>query len=106
MLIWSGLGILVYVIGLVCYFGMNAIVGEQYMDSHGWPKSVALFVSAILVTGLGLYLRRKPGRVMIDKATGQEMTLKSEHTTLFIPVIYWGPILAAMAIYFLFVKYT
>lgn len=54
MMIWSGWGILVYVIGLVCFFGMSAIVGEHYMDAHGWPKAVALFVSAALVTALGL----------------------------------------------------
>ena len=104
MMIWSGWGILVYVIGLACYFGMNALVGERYMDSRGWPTAVALFVAAILVTALGVYLRRRPGRVMIDKATGQEVTLRSDHTAVFIPVVYWGAIFAAIGLYYLIAK--
>ncbi len=104
MIIWNGLGFLVPLIALACIFVMNQIVGDATFNGFGWPKSVALFVSAILVTILGFFLKKQPDRVMIDKATGQEMAIRSRHSVFFIPVIYWGAIYAAIGVYYLFAK--
>jgi len=95
MMIWSGLGILVPVIAAICIFAA---------DSLGWPKSIFLFIGAIAVTAIGLYLNRLPGRTVIDKATGKEIVLKKKHTFFFVPVVYWGAVLAAFAVYYLFAK--
>lgn len=104
MIVWNGLGFLVPLIALVCIFIMNQIVGNATFNGFGWPKSVALFISAVLVTLLGLYFRKQPGKVMIDKATGQEVVMKSNHSLFFIPVVYWGAIYAVIGIYYLFAK--
>ena len=104
MIVWSGLGFLVPLIAIGCIFVMNQIVGEATFNGFGWPKTVALFVSAAIVTALGFFLKKQPGRVMIDKATGQEMAIRSRHSVFFIPVIYWGAIYAAIGVYYLFAK--
>jgi len=104
MIVWSGLGFLVPLIALVCIFVMNQLVGDATFHGFGWLKAVALFVSAVLVTLLGFFLKKQPDRVMIDKATGQEMAIRSRHSVFFIPVIYWGAIYAAIGVYYLFAK--
>lgn len=38
------------------------------------------------------------GRVLVDKATGQEVILKPRHSLFFIPVQFWSPILAVIAV--------
>ncbi|HZT43285.1 MAG TPA: hypothetical protein VFA07_14035 [Chthonomonadaceae bacterium] len=104
MIIWSGLGILVPVIAAICLFVMNAIVGSAAFDSQGWPKTIALLVAAGIVSVVGYKIRRQPGRVVVDKATGREVRLHRRHSVFFVPVLYWGPILAVIGIILLFTK--
>jgi len=104
MIIWSGLGVLVPVIAGICLFLMNAIVGSTAFNSQGWPKTVALLVAAGIVSLVGYKIQQQPGRVVIDKATGREVMLKRRHSVFFVPVLYWGPILAVIGIILLFTK--
>src|SRR5262245_60617783 len=99
MIIWSGLGFLVAVIvfgfALVCNFVIDAIFGPGYYEAHEWTIGVAMFLSAIVCWFLGDYLRKRKPQIVIDKATGQELTIdRSNHSLFFIRVHYWAPILA------------
>jgi hypothetical protein len=51
-------------------------------------------------------MQSRPSRIVIDKATGQEMELKKRHDFFFIPMKWWGPILAVGGIAVILVEWT
>ena len=108
MIIWTGLGFLVALVGLGCLFLTETITrvvfDESYYQVHGWPKLAGFLVAALFVYVIGLLLDRQSVRVLIDKATGQEVVLKKMHSLFFIPVSYWPYIFVALGVVFLFVK--
>jgi hypothetical protein len=108
MIIWSGSGILVAIVGFGCLALTEVItrttLDEKYYQAHGWPKLAGFWIAAALVYFLALWLDRQPGRVMIDKATGQEVVLKRRHALFFIPVRFWVYIFFALGVLFLFAK--
>jgi hypothetical protein len=96
VIIWSGLGFLPILIFIFAALGFSAGTNNRATDRE---LAYALIVTGIITSTLGWWLRNRPGRVVVDKATGQEITLRSSHSLFFIPLLYWGPIFAAMAIY-------
>ena len=57
-----------------------------------------------MVTALGLYLRGKGGRVVVDKQTGREIVLRRRHTLFFIPIEYWGLVVVVLGAFVTFSK--
>jgi hypothetical protein len=107
MVIWSGLGFLVPAITFLLlliaeYVTESLFRDESYYQAHGWPKLLAFFLAGAVIWPLGVYLNRKQGKVMIEKETGKEV-FKPDHSFFFIRIDYWGPILFALGIIFLFV---
>ncbi len=96
MIIWNGLGFLPVVFLMIFGFGFTA-------ESNGPITDKALgftFLLTGLASGaLGWWLRQRPARIVIDKATGKEIALRSSHALFFVPMFYWGPIFIAMAAY-------
>jgi len=98
LLIWRGAGGLVILIGVLAAVLTNLIASslfqeDNYFQRHAWAQAAALWGSGVACWFLGRYLHGKPGRVLIDKATGEEVTLKPNHSLFFIKLEYWGPIL-------------
>jgi hypothetical protein len=54
---------------------------------------LGLAVAAALVWLLSNHLETRPGRVVIDKTTRQELTLHDKHDRFFVPLRYWPMIL-------------
>jgi len=107
MIIWRGLGWIVAVIvfgfSLFANFLFNGMFGNGYYDRHNWPFSVSLLASAMACWVLGNKLKSRPDRIVIDKETGKEMALnQSQNDFFFLPMQYWGPVLAIIAILALF----
>ena len=103
MIIWSGLGFLVAVIVFGCALAANLIAnsvtgGGTYWDENRWTLGVALLVAAVACWSLGRYLRGRKARTLIDKETGEEVIQKPSHSLFFIPMDYWGPILAVVGL--------
>jgi hypothetical protein len=96
MIIWNGLGFLPIVFLMVFGLGFSAESNGRMSDKN---MGYTLLLTAIASGLLGWYLRRRPARVFIDKATGREIPIRPSHSLFFIPMIYWGPIFLAMAIY-------
>jgi len=93
MIIWSGLGFLVAVIGfaslILTEFVSEKITGDdQFYQEHGWVILVGMLLAAGLTYGLHQLLLLQKGRVVIDKETGQEVVLRSSHSLFFIPGLY------------------
>lgn len=104
MIVWSGFGFLVAVFGFASCLGMEVGVetwlqNDQYYQSHGWPKLLALSIAAAIVWPLGRILNCKtPARSVIDPETGETfvLTTTTRHTFSFIPMEYWAPILVVV----------
>lgn len=103
MIIWRGFGLAVvgimFAILVLSELGIEALFADQqYYQGHGWPKLFALAVSASLVWLLSGYLEGSPDRVVIDKSTGSEMTIRKRHDLFFVPLRYWPIILLASGV--------
>jgi hypothetical protein len=103
MIVWNGKGYLVAVLAfaflVLAEYGSEAMFHDQsYYQNHGWPLAAALVFAGIASWVLGRYLARSESRVVIDKATGQELTLGGNDALFFIPVRFWAPIFIAGAI--------
>lgn len=104
MVIWQGFGIIIpFVVVLMTQgliFVVDGLGGPGTYDGNQLWGATALGLSAILITTLGMYLRRRGARVVIDKETGQELVLRSRHSLFFIPMEYWGGLLIVGGIAF------
>jgi hypothetical protein len=61
------------------------------------------FIAAFTITGFFSYFMGKKwntqeGRTFIDKASGQEVTIRPNHSLFWIPMQYWGFISIGLAI--------
>jgi hypothetical protein len=80
LIVWRGFGFLAPVIAIAALLGTQAVIGNSYYDSHGWPKFVAGLVAGLLVLLAGYGLNK-------DRPSG------NNHTFFWIPVEAWGVII-------------
>lgn len=96
MIIWSGWGFLVAIIAVLA--AAAAVVVAGALGLEGDAENVLLFSSfipaGIAIWYLGRRLNRGAVRELIDPQTGQTVLLRNSHTFFFIPVEWWGPIIA------------
>jgi hypothetical protein len=97
MLVWRGWGILVVVLSfaalLLTQVASDAMFGEGYYAARGWPKFVGLALAAAFVWLFSRLLDARSGRVVIDKETGEQLTLRGGEHLFFVPVRVWPPLL-------------
>ena len=101
MIIWSGKGHLVAVFVFVCSIEAKMLTyslngSNQYWDQNGWPMGISLLASAFLCWYVGRILASKQETIFIEKETGKEVVVKSNHALFFIKMHWWGPILAIL----------
>jgi hypothetical protein len=106
MIIWSGLGFVVPIIPIACFFvtqfALTSIFNDAtYYSQHSWPKLMVWLMAVGTVGLVGWLLSR--GSVFTDKTTGEAVTIRRSHTFFFIPVIYWAPIVAAIGLVTIFI---
>ena len=102
MIIWRGWGFLVAVFAFGASLAMELITESMtadadYYQKEAWPLALALVIAAILTWLVGRTLHARGGRVVIDKATGRELTIGAAHTFFFVPMHYWAVVLIALA---------
>ena len=103
MIIWSGWGFLVAVIVFGASLAMELVTealveDDRFYQVQAWPLALALALSGVLIWGVGKYLHARGARVVIDKATAQELTIGGQHRFFFIPMHCWGPVLIALSV--------
>jgi hypothetical protein len=101
-IVWSGYGFLVAVVvfgfSLAANFITNSATGSgKYWDAHKWPFAVSLLMAGVTCLLVGGIFRNKNARILIDPETGENVVLRVSHTFFFVPMIWWGPILIAIA---------
>ncbi len=98
-IVWHGKGFLVAVFAfgfsLAANFLSDSITGSgAYWNSHKWPLAISLFVSASACWFVGRYFDSRKARLLIDPKTGEKVVLRYSHSFFYIPMMWWGPILA------------
>jgi hypothetical protein len=111
IIIWKGAGVLVILISIVSCLLVNIITSavfhqNNYFQAFIWPKVAALWIIGASCWFLGRYFNGKPGRTLIDRATGQEVYEKPYHHLMFIKMEYWGPIFFTIGLGLLVVRLT
>lgn len=108
MIIWQGFGFLAGLIPILCYVALvtlfQHVKGQMYTDSHSWVGALATLIGAALVGLLALQLQNRPGRTLLDPATGNTVVLRKKHTFFFIPMLWWAAVLAVAAAWMLVFK--
>jgi len=109
MIVWRGWGLGALGIAAVVNILMQWLIGmamgdDNYGKTHGWTWLVSMGVVAVCVWVVGVKLESKPGKVVIDKETGQELELKSRHDMFWIPFKYWAIAFFGLGIAFAYSK--
>ncbi len=82
MIVWTGAGIVVPFIWLatlvLVFWSANSIAFLKHLGT--WLFSIQHLIAGVLCFWFSLVLKKQKARVVIDKETKQEITLKSSHT--------------------------
>lgn len=100
MIFTRGVGFLVLIICLVTLAAAQGVThkitgDERFYDEHRWVPLIAWLTAAALTYGLHRLLLLQKERVVIDKATGEELLLKPEDSLLCVPVGWWPIVFVA-----------
>src|SRR5262245_32138601 len=111
IIFWKGYGILVLFIGglavAITSWTAEYFTGEKnYEVKHGWVFLIAMLGAAAVTYGLHKLILREKQRVVVDKDTGEEVVLASEHSLMFVPVKWWPGIFIVLGIFFTVVEQT
>lgn len=95
MIVWRGVGGLVIIIPIVVCLFVNIVTSavfkeDNYFQAYLWPKLAALGLMGVLFWSLGRYLHSRPGQIVIDETTGEEVEQKPIHDFMFVKLEYWG----------------
>jgi hypothetical protein len=99
MVIWQGRGgitALIIFVSIISVTWLNDWTGHRVPD---WVTYFAMAVPAAAANALFVVpYARSDRRVVIDKATGEEMELAGSHSLFWIPVKYWTFIILGYAV--------
>ena len=109
MIVWQGFGFLVLIVAIAALALMEYVVRTLtadafYYNTHGWPKLVAFWIAAAAIYGIARFFESRPGRVMTDKQTGQQVVLRQAHSLFFVPMKYWTFVFLALGLVIFFTK--
>lgn len=94
MIVWTGFGFLIALIGVACLLGVQVVINSimqdtTYYEIHAWVKTLAMFLAALFSWLFVYFVGQTKQRMLTDNETGQEVVLKASHTLFFIDTKYW-----------------
>lgn len=98
MLIWSGRGILVFLVIIAGLF-LSFLLPDS-IEMYGLVTT--LFVAALFAWFFGRKWNNEGARYAIDEQTGERLKITSTHSLFFIPIQYWSIVMFALAISYAF----
>ena len=107
MILYSGLGFLVFVFFIAPLVIVGPILGHFGIDflrsPSWWPLHSLMILGAILTFVVGSLLNRKMLEDTTFEKSGPVRVLRPRHTLYYIRMEYWGPIV--LIIYFALIAY-
>ncbi len=103
MVIWSGLGFIIAIVGIAALIVTQMIAesvsgNENYYQENPWLILVAMLVAAALTFLLNQKVLATKSQTVIDKESGQEINLRKAHTLFFIDSKWWPAIFLVIGI--------
>jgi hypothetical protein len=105
-IVWSGWGALtILIVGVVSI--VVGVVFDLVFAALGYPKLIVFAGSIGLLAGaaanwyVGKRLNSKPGRELVDPATGERVVLTRRHKLFWIQMEYWSIPVALLGIGFM-----
>ena len=95
MIIWSGLGFLPVVVLFASVFLFSLVLPEHLFDVG---LILGFLITAAFSWLMGKRLNEVEGRTVIDKKTGEEVTIKPNHSLFWIKMEYWAFVAVGLAI--------
>ena len=95
MIVWSGRGFLIVIVLLVTLFALVSVLPTELAE-YGFV--ITCFITGVFSWFMGKKWNEEEGQIVIDKATGQEIELKRNHSLFWIKMQYWGPICAVLGL--------
>jgi hypothetical protein len=103
LLIWRGWGILGLLIPILA-LGLGMMVAEAVAPSNAAVTGIVVFIfclaGAATVWVVGERLNSRPGRLLVDPATGEKVVLRSTHSLFWIPLQWWAIVAVLFALVF------
>jgi len=103
MIVWKGWGVLALLIpllfSLLAGSAFDAIYGENLYKNSEWAMPLSLSLSSVLLYFVGIKLNNKPGKILIDPETNEQIELKTIHSMFWVPIQYWAFIIIAISIW-------
>ncbi len=87
MIVWSGKGFLSVLVLVVSLFVLVSVFPKEQGD---YAFILAFFAAGAFSWFMGKKWNEEEARTVIDKATGQEIILKPNHSLFWIKLQYWG----------------
>jgi hypothetical protein len=87
MVVWSGKGFFSVLVLVISFILLVSIVPKEQAN---YALVLSLFIAGAFSWFMGKKWNDQEGRTMIDKATGQEIMLKPNHSLFWIKLQYWG----------------
>lgn len=109
MIVWTGLGFLVAIIGFGSlifteYLSETIMSDPEFYQNHSSMMFLWMLLAAGLTYLLDKKLSAKKWKIVIDKETWQEIELKTEHSLFFIATKWWPHIFAWLGVVLMIFK--
>lgn len=95
MLVWSGKGILSVLVLIAGVVVFGIILPKEQFD---YVLIISLFSAAAFSWFMGKKWNGEEGQIFIDKASGQEVAVRPNHSLFWIKMQYWGIIFSVFAL--------
>jgi hypothetical protein len=95
MVVWSGKGILSVLVLIVSFVLLVNVIPKAQGD---YAFVLSFFIAAAFSWFMGKKWNEGEARTVVDKTTGQEFTLKPNHSLFWIKMQYWGIIFGAFGL--------
>lgn len=95
MIVWSGRGFLSAVVLIVSIVILAYILPKE---QGNYGIIISLFIAGIFSWFMGKKWNQKNTRTLVDKESGQEVTLKPNHSLFWIKMEYWGLIFGVLGL--------
>jgi len=110
-MVWSGLGFLVAIVGVLALVGTQMISGavsgnEYFYQENQWVILVGMIAAAVVTFALNSTLLKPKSQTVIDKETRQEVVLQKNHSLFFIPTKWWPIIFIVIGLVAAVMSYT
>lgn len=101
MVIWSGWGIVVPIVGCIAFFVAAFLVriGQLPAATASTIYAVAEILAGGLIGYIALRIESQPGETYVEKKTGREFSVGNDAGSLFfVPTRYWAYIVPALGL--------